>query len=569
MSIAVSRRFLFGLLALAALKAPAAVRGDDVVPTENLLPPNVLLLVNIPDVDDFKERMGESSLGALIHDPSMNDVRAEVMKKFEEASKEAEEEIGMPLSDLLSIPSGAAAFALVQPAGGKLGGVVILDAGDHVEQLNALLKKGEGQMEMNGLTRSSTEFEGSEITTWTDENAADQPINSVSYLVKDGVLVASNSVDLVKDVLARWEGDHDETFAENETFAYIMDACQEDDSEPVLTWYVDPLGLFRGAIQAAGPEAGMQAAMVMGFLPVLGIDSLKGMGGVLEMSTEDYDGISRSLIYVEPPLSGVLRVMRCPPADLTPPKWIPATTSTINGMSWDVPGAYDAVEQMVDFFTAPGTTAKFLDDAAKHPMGPGLHPKTDFLDLLSGRIYMIQELEAGEGGMPQQRFLVMLGVNDQKRMEEVVGKLTTTEGVDLKVRDFNGVKIYEADGPGGQFEPAAAISNGYLMFASGTDLLESVLRGDSDEPLSADEDYQAVAEVFPAEVSTFSFSRQGDVMEGLYDLGVQALEQQDDFDVSILPEFEAIKKYFGLAGSYSVPDEKGVLMISFSLKPEL
>jgi hypothetical protein len=294
------------------------------------------------------------------------------------------------------------------------------------------------------------------------------------------------------------------------------------------------------------------------------------MGGVLEMATEDYDGISRSLIYVEPPLSGVLRVLRCPPADLTPPKWIPASTATINGMNWDVPGAYDAVEQMVDFFTAPGTTAKFLDDAAKHPMGPGLHPKTDFIDLLSGRIYMVQELEVGDSGAPQQRILLMLGVNDQKRMEEVVGKLTSTEGVDLKVRDFNGVKIYESEGPGGgPFEPAAAISNGYLLFATGADLLESVLRGESDEPLAADEDFQAVAGEFPAEVSTFSFSRQGDVMEGLYDLAVQALEQQDDFDVSILPEFEQIKKYFGLAGSYSVPDEMGVLMISFSLKPEL
>lgn len=567
MLAAVSRRLTAcALLTLLLVPASRLAAADDIA-TESRLPSNVLVYISIPSVEDLRERFSETSFGDLINDDAMAKARAAVMEKFEEISKEAEMEIGMPLSDLLETPSGAAALAVVQMRNGLLGGVLLLDVGEHKDRLDSLLEKAEAGIKSEGkLTHSTETFEDAEITVWTNEDAPNENYKSFGYVVKDSTLIAGVSPDVVKDVLSRWDGEHNQTFAKHGTFSYILDNCQEDDSEPVIVWYLDPIGLFKAAVASAGPQAASQAAMVTGFLPLLGLDNLKGIGGVLEVGTDDYEAISRTMIYIEPPVSGVLRIFRCPPADLTPPKFIPAGIPAINGLNWDIQGAYEAIEMLVDSFTGPGTTAKTLQQVKDAPNGPGIHPKKDFLDLLSGRIYMAQQAPEDAN---QPKFLFLLGLKDEARMKEVVDKITHTEGIDLKTRDFNGTTIYEAEeGAAGPLSPAAAISNEYLLFASAADLLESVLRGDSDEPLARSEDYKTVAQAFPSEVSTFSFQRSDEMMEGMYKLFLSAMEGNDNFDVSVMPEFDDIREYFGLGGSYSIPDEKGVLMISFSLSPE-
>jgi hypothetical protein len=153
-------------------------------------------------------------------------------------------------------------------------------------------------------------------------------------------------------------------------------------------------------------------------------------------------------------------------------------------------------------------------------------------------------------------------------MQEVISKITSLEGVNTRVRDFQGTKIYEPEAPGAaQVSPGMAVSGDYLMLAAHVELLEAALRG-GDDNLAQSKDFQRVAAEFPAEVSTWSFQRQGQVFEALYGLIQQGAAQQQDFDASMLPEWEQIEKYFGLAGSYTIPDEKGVFMESFTLKRE-
>lgn len=570
----VMRRGMLAAAMLVSFAGASRLVAADAVPTDKLLPPNVLLYFSVPSCAEFHERFIETGFGQMVNDPAMADIREEVMKKFEEASEKAEKDIGMPLSDLLAIPSGEVSLAVVQPPGQKLGVIAFLDVGDHQDLLDQLLEKAEAGLKEDGnLTRSTDEFEGTEITVYTNENAGpNEPFTGFAWCVKDSMFLAGSSVDLLEAALVRWDGQHDKTFSTDATYKYIMDRCDlEGDTAPVMSWYFNPLGMLKAGMAAAGPEVGMQGAMVMGFLPVLGLDRLKGMGGVSDMATDEYEGISNMVIYVDQPVTGVLRALVCPPADQTPPAFIPAETANLNGLNWDVPGAYAAIEQVYDFFTQPGTFGKMMDDAATAENGPGLHPKDDFLDLLSGQIYMIQEIGMEEGAaQPQQKICMLFGLKDEARMQEVVAKLTSMEGVDVSVREFNGIKIYEAENPpaGQPMSPAAAVGKGHLMFSVNVELLESLLRGDEGDSLAKSEDYQLVRAEFPDQVSTFSFQRQDQVMEMLYQVIKQGLANDDEFDVELLPDFEALRKYFGVAGSYAVPDEKGVFISSFSFRKD-
>lgn len=561
------------LLAVACLWLSAAAAHAELAPTDQLLPANTLVYVRIPDCVRFQEQFSQSSFGRMVNDPAMAEVRAEVMKKFEEASREAEKELGMPLSDLFALPTGEAAFAIVQPPGQKLGLVGFLDIGEHRDILDKLLSKAEAKLTEDGeLTRSREEFEGTEVTVWTNENAGPRdPFNSVCYCIKETRAIVATGFPLMKEILARWGGGNNQSFAADPTYKYILQRCRPaEGAEPSLSWFLNPLGLFKAGMAAAGPEVGMQGAMVMGFLPVLGFDRLKGMGGTAEMGTGDLEAVSKSLIYVEQPVTGVLRAFVCPPAEQTPPNFIPATTANLNALHWDVPGAYEAIGQVYDFFTAPGTFGKMMDDAAGAPNGPGLHPKADFLDLLTGQIFMIQNFPKGEN-LEQQQIAMLFGVNNAARMQTVLAKLADMDGTSLAAREFRGTTIFEPENaPSGPFSPAWTVSQGYLIFSMNVELLESLLRGDADHPLAASAEFRRVVKEFPGPVSTFSIQHQDALIEAFY-AGIKSGVMQgelEDFDPAILPDFDALRKYFGVVASYSVPDEHGVFMMSFGLKPE-
>ena len=564
------RRSCFGLCALSVLLTTSGLRAADLAPTDRLLPPNVLLYVSIPDVTEAQTRWSDTGFGQLTHDPAMADLNAFLMEKFEEASREVEDELGMPLSDIFSLPSGEAAFALLQPPGQQIGGLLFVNTGDHKDILDKLLDRFDEEIQ-NEATKSTDEFDGTEITIYEPENAPpNNPIKSICYFVKDGMLVAGSDVSLLESVLVRWDGDHDRTFAEDKTYEYIYERCQKDaDGDPSLVWFVNPIGLFKAGMSAAGPEVAMQSAMVMGFLPVLGLDRLKGMGGTSELATEDFDMVSRSVLYVEQPASGVLRVFRCPPADVSPADFIPAQVTNVSGINWDVEGAYEAVGQTWDFFTSPGTFDKIMDDAEDDPDGPGIHPKEDFIDLLSGGIHMIQDFPKG-GDIQQQRMAFLFDLKDEGRMQEVIARVMNMDGADVNEREFRGVTIYEPDtGPGQQpFTPAIAVAKGHLFITLNTELLESLLRGNDGESLANSPEFREMIKWMPKQVSTFSFARQADVFEMLYAAFKQGALQDagDDFDPDLLPDFEALRKYFGNSASYAVPDENGVYMESFSLK---
>ena len=118
-----------------------------------------------------------------------------------------------------------------------------------------------------------------------------------------------------------------------------------------------------------------------------------------------------------------------------------------------------------------------------------------------------------------------------------------------------------------------AITKKQLMFATHVQELEALLRSDADrESLADSEAYKAVAKRFPEQTSSQSFQRSDAQLKMLYEaLKSGALTEalsKDDFelDISTLPEFDVLKKYFQPSGGYMIPDERGWFMMGFSLK---
>lgn len=545
---------------------------DEAVPTDRLLPPDVSVYVSVPDVDELKARWGKTAFGTLTQDSAFEPFKGEITKALEGVSSEIEKELGVSLKDLLQVPSGEFAFAVLTPQGKKISAVLFLDFGDNEKTVDALMEKAEKALEENGAESDDEEIDGTKVTTWKFKGG--EQANQLVYFIKDTMLVATSDLDTAKGVLARWDGKHSDTFADNDNYNLILEKCSTDDEDGLFVWYVNPMGLIQAAISQVAAQ-NPQAALAMGFLDPLGITALKAIGGSADMATEDFDGITKTFLVIEQPTKGLMNVFQFPAIEQKPPKWVSANASAWFSLNWDIAGAYTAIESMVDMFRGPGQFAAVVDQIAQQEGGPKVHLKKDVIDVISGRIQVVMEPGKKKDDEPaQDRVVVALGLKDAKKFQATLTKLTKMPGFPGQTREFKGSTIVEFEVPdlSGSLEPkmaGLAIGQDQLMFSNDVTAIEAMLRGDIDgEALVDSPAYKAIAEHLPGKTSITSFSRNDSQIEALWDLakGGQAGAFLPQIDFSKLPEFDTVKKYLTPNGGYSVPDKKGVLFVSFGTK---
>lgn len=552
--------------------------------SDQILPGETYLYFSMPSVSRFREAFGRSPAGKLWADPAFDEFRAELNNAFSDQLNEGlaqiQEAVGLSAQELCDIPTGEVTLAVCSAGtrANKMGGVLILDYGDHESQVRGLLDKLLSRLnEAPDLESADTEYDGTEITLFkiTSEISKQTPLaKEFGWFLKDDRLVASNSSDVLQLILDNWNGDADGTLQQNEVYAYIMEKCQTSERSSLLTTYLDPVGLFTKVIQTGSAgEAGMGAGLALGMLPTFGIDQLKAIGSAAQMDVDGFDSVSRSFIYCDQPPRGAMQIFQFDTVDTLPPSWVKEGASLYMSAKWKVDEAYRAVESLVDMFQGAGAFANIVDQAAQS--GPQVHIKQDVIDQLDGSMQMV----AAPGGEEAEgdEMLFALGVRDNARMSDVLVKLTSLPGFPGQSREFQGATVYEIQNPGSEQTVGFTVANGKLLIGIGSFLLEQALRNDNDvRPLSETDDFQLVAEHIPRGALAVTYSHPASQYRSLYEM-LRNGEATDSFaglddilgqiDFGRLPPFEVVRKYLAPAGGYWVGDEHGVLMEQFSLKP--
>ena len=543
-------------------------RADENAIGEKLLPKDTLLFFTIPDVSEFKDQWDKSSSGALFRDAEFKPFLDDVKKKIEE---KVQDELGVSMDDLLELADGEITFALLEKPARKLSVVLMVDYGDNKETVEKLLKKMHEALESEA-EHSKEDVKDVEVNVFTFKNApAENPFKTLAYFNEDSYLVFSSEVAALKEVLDRWEGDSDDTLATNDVFKYCMDRCKDESGEPTMKFFLNPIGLVQSGlnmVQTIQPQAGM----VSPFLPMLGLDKLKGFGGASYVNAGDFDTVSKTFVYADSP-TGVLNVFQFPATEISPPKWVSSGVSVYFGGNWNIAGAYQAVEGLVDQFSGffgekRGALARWMDKAAND--GPGIHPKKDVLDLLDGKFHVVQSVGTGEGDEPlTQKFFLALAVKDGAKAKKLLATLAKSDGSPAESREFNGETIYEIALPQGDQTMSFAVAEGHLVLTNDTVMLEGMLRGTSSGTSLADSAaYKKIAKHFPAKASMISFQKSDAQFKVLYEMMKNAENQEflEGVDLQKLPPFDVVQKYLRASGSYTIPDKKGAVMIGFQLK---
>ncbi len=558
-------RLFSGLLAtLCLLASGSAWAADDEVYAEDRIPSNVLLYVTSLDAAGAYEKFQNTSMGKLIQDPAMKPFIDQIHERIGEAKSELEEKWKISVNELINAFQGEVAFAVIRPVGQGIGWVAFLEYGDAKSTVDAVLERAQSELKKEGeLSVETEDFEGTKVTTYTfTKKDEDQPTTvSISLLQKDGQLVLGSDSGVLSAVIDRWDGEHEDTFGNNKIYETIYNKCiTDDDADPALIYYIDPIGLLANGLSMT-PQTQNYAALV--YMPPLGLASLKAIGGVTEFDTKDFDYVSRSLLYLDGPPTGVLKIFQLRSQTLNVPNWVPADASQYFTLDWDVKGAYEAIESIYDSFSGPGRFA-MASSGLLQQVGLELKLKPDVIDVLSGKIQGYMQNSADESGIP--RGVLSIGITDKAKGKKLLDAVWPLVG-GAKSSDVSGATLYEPEND--EQNVAMAVKDDAVLISSDAAQIQTALASNPKSPLTSSSEFKAVLKHIPPQVSLFSYQNaNGQIAEAYEKARAGELDAivEGKLDFSVLPPFEQISKYFTAKGGYYIPDEKGTLGVQFGQK---
>lgn len=594
-----------------------SVLGQDAQPpakkltAPELFPEKTLAYVRINDVKELKEALSRSSMGKLSQDEQIRPILAEFYGSLINSTDAIREAIGLNLDELLSIPSGEMAVAVLpsdQTTGRQRGQAdsdkeaqpravevalpmvaVMLDAGQEISGVQVILDRMRTSTAQNLV---HTESKLGPLTLHKFANP-DRSAEQFGYFVDQGVLVACSNLVGLERLARRWSGEAVDwpALAENRRFTSIMGRCVGTQGErPQLSFYVDPLALIRQTTRSAS------AGMVFAVLPALGLNDIEALGGSWIIAPPDFDAIAHFHLLLGTPRRSVLALLRPKSGSTTPEDWVPASVGSYFTINWDADATLKGIEQLYDQFQGEGEMKRQVFDRLSQRLS--LDFKKDILDNIEGRFTLIQgfvrpvRINSGSN-------VYAIRLKDPRSVQaNVLPKLMAQiqQRIEVKSENFGRVQAQVFIPPRGregaamrQPEICVTFIDDYLVISDSRFMMNEVVASmnSPDDRLSQALDFQLISDRIKAQLqdkesSALSYARPEESLQMFYELAREPGNRDRLREVSAnngffkallaaldnhkLPDFSIIAKYLAPSGGFLVEEETGMHYMSFGLR---
>jgi hypothetical protein len=204
--------------ALMLLCVPASVSAIELPKTAKLVPPETIVLVNINNFNQLWAQIEKTNFYQLYKDPAMAPFIDNFKTKWREKKQESERELIRMIGDAGVLPQGRVAVALVfdkqMPDANEPPVLVVAQWGDKIDKVKELADKIVRKAVEEGARRQTDDYRGVEILT-----IEKKPSEALSYCFIDDCLLGSSSTNVLKYVIAQVKGAGSTTLADDRDYA--------------------------------------------------------------------------------------------------------------------------------------------------------------------------------------------------------------------------------------------------------------------------------------------------------------------------------------------------------------
>lgn len=575
----------------------------------DLLPQETVAYVQIPSVEQLKEDFSKTGFGQMVADERVKPLIDAVYQELDNLyATYVEEEIGVGLGEILTMPAGEVCFAVVAPKRKKPAFVLLMDLNQESDTADRLLEKGRELAENDGATLGS-ETEGEFEIQIVEGNDDDE---YVAYVRQENTILACTNREVLGGILARWTGNadsDDKTLADNRKFITLMNRCSSvhDDHQHQLAFYIDPFELISSALRGEG-----ERQFVMGILRTAGLDGLLAIGGTSLFNEQGYESIFHLHVSLSNPRKGVFKIIALKPGQYQPEPWVPKDVISYMTSNWDVNNVYQQIQGIYESYNPPTPWEEMIEENFENEIG--LNLKEDIVDQLEGRVTYLTWNEPPARLNSQLNVLAIGLKNPEEFRDKVFGaiedRLVEDDAMDnIVIDDYEGIEIWksnndeqmerrelemEEEGITAEFrfpDPCVAIVGNSLIISESPKFMELAIdtfQGNSDS-LAGDAKYTEVTDhitrLLKSDLPSMSmYSRPDEQFRNLFEVagsdGVKDFldQQAENFEFAgglaqalednPLPSFDDLSSYLAPSGAFVTNDETGLHMLAFQLKSE-
>jgi hypothetical protein len=479
--------------------------------------------------------------------------------------------------------------------------VLVLDTGNRTAVARTLLSRGGDALRTAGAKRSEETYLGTTLTVF---DPPDEPQIRVAWFEKEGTIVAGSNLEVVKGVLAAWSGPtgdtsrpSSKTLASDPKFSQITARCRGvRGEEPQLSWYVDPIGLFR----AMGRQSpGLQLALMM--VLRLGIDGFQGIGGSWALDCGSLDDVVHTHVLLDSPRGGVLELIGLESGDYAAEPWIPGDVASYTTLHWRIEATYKAIARLWDSFRGEGSFANLVDRRVSG--AAGIDVAKEILPALDGRVTYVTWMEKPISPTSQV-YLVGLRLKNNEARQTVAKALQAVfkkneqalKRVGAAGNEFYQVILPERGPgrgtqrvPGGPPELCFGVLENYLVVTTRPSLYFKAIATveTPDDALGSAMDFKLVMSKISdrkglSKPAAVIFQRPEEGYRFLYTMitGTESREnlrrsaERNGFmrtinsalEANPLPPFAVLERYLAPAGAYIIDDVSGLHYSGFTLR---
>jgi hypothetical protein len=222
---------------LMLLSAPTSVSAIELPRTAKLVPPETILLADINNFNQLRARFEKTNIYQLYKDPAMAAFVNNFKTKWQERKQEPDREFIRAIAAASILPQGRLAVGLVYDQQVKdvneLPVMVIAQWGDKIDKLKETVNEIVRKAVENGARRQTEDYRGVEIAT-----IEKKPPEAASYCFIDDCLIGSTSPNVLKFVIAQIKGAGSTTLADDRDYAATGKAI-DPTNEGRIDFYVN------------------------------------------------------------------------------------------------------------------------------------------------------------------------------------------------------------------------------------------------------------------------------------------------------------------------------------------
>ncbi|MHC4157493.1 MAG: DUF3352 domain-containing protein [Planctomycetota bacterium] len=579
---------------------PTPVQAAALPEAAKLVPPQTILLVDIENFSQLKGQFEKTDIYKLYKDPAMAAFVDDVKAKWNEKIKKLDENnFYRTIVEAGVLPQGRVAVALVLSEGtedvNEPPVVIITQWGEKIDKFKETIGKlVQKNIDMGGHQKSSEDYRGVSIETMIDELSA-----TFSYSLFDDCFIGSPNLDILKFVIAHIKGSSSPTLASNTDYTSTIKAVGPYHDIDI---YVNLKQIIKTVLTTDSTDTAQTTIANLGLDNVTSLAASIGVDRCLNSFC-----CSKALLKIEGGKKGICKMLEVESATFRVPRFIPSSAYAVTFFNLNIKKAYDELYNILYSFNPMQAALLQTPLLPPSPEGePGVQLKSDVIDHLGSQIVIAQTINKpfSTSTTPSESLFALAVANRsalEKSLSVVHSKIIAANNPDAR-RELLGHTIYLLDfsaflpafAPGGKTpmqaptEPtvpqmpmlALTITDTHLIVGTESTVEQAIRTLSSTEAVSLDSAkwFNSTRSAIPSIVGLAALQDNAASSELFWWMMKEAgktnvsgtpmtpnplmVFSQMGVDLpnfGLLPEFDTVRKYFGLSASYGIGRPDGFL----------